>query len=327
MAALGSAIGQHVDRGRCRGSGACVVRADRRHLWRSEPGYASPARRCRREPAPRRRRRRARPSDAGGPGPRRPSRPAAREGPRAGGRSRRSRPDAPAGRAARPGRARRPPPRPRRRYDTLLRVAVTWTTNPLAGQSVTDGHHAALMAGEAASAFGGLAQRQLDALPDLKPRSAPVVDRRQPGRSGRSAAGRNRAGHGGGGVAARGGRGACRHCLAVLIGRGQDIRNGRHHHPWGEQQSALEPQRVLVVQRLLPPAPDDVLGDVDGHDVARRGPADVAHVVDHGLGDLPVRRGDHLQRHRDVAFLPLGHQSFGVLGFDVDGDGLEIGRP
>ena len=46
-------------------------------------------------------------------------------------------------------------------------------------------------------------------------------------------------------------------------------RHAGHHHARGEQQPALEPQRALVVQDLLPPVPDDVLGDVDGDDVAR----------------------------------------------------------
>ena len=45
--------------------------------------------------------------------------------------------------------------------------------------------------------------------------------------------------------------------------------HARHHHAGLEQQPALEAQRRLVVQQLLPPVPDDVLRDEHAHDVAR----------------------------------------------------------
>ena len=75
--------------------------------------------------------------------------------------------------------------------------------------------------------------------------------------------------------------------------------------PGREQQPALEPQRGLVVQQLLPPAPDDVLGDVDRDDAARVGLADLGGVLDDRADQLAVRRVQHLQRDAEVAALPL----------------------
>ena len=53
------------------------------------------------------------------------------------------------------------------------------------------------------------------------------------------------------------------------LGRPQLPRHARDHDARGEQQPGLEPQRALVVQDLLLPAAEDVLGDVDDDDVAR----------------------------------------------------------
>src|SRR4029079_14086512 len=47
--------------------------------------------------------------------------------------------------------------------------------------------------------------------------------------------------------------------LAADLGRPQLVRHGDHHHARGEQQPALEPQRRLVVEQLLPPVSDHVL--------------------------------------------------------------------
>ena len=82
-------------------------------------------------------------------------------------------------------------------------------------------------------------------------------------------------------------------------------RHARDHHAGLEQQPALEPQGALVVQEVLPPVADDVLGDVDADDVARAGPADAADVVEHRPGDLPVRRIHDDQVDADAAPLPL----------------------
>ena len=75
-----------------------------------------------------------------------------------------------------------------------------------------------------------------------------------------------------------------------------------------EQQPALEPQRALVVQQLLPPVTDDVLGHVDDDEVARAAAAQAAHVVEDRPGDLAVRRVEHLERHGDRAAVPLGRE-------------------
>ena len=56
---------------------------------------------------------------------------------------------------------------------------------------------------------------------------------------------------------------------SAALGRAQLPRHAGDHDTGREQQPALEPQRALVVQQLLPPVPDDVLGDVDHDDVAR----------------------------------------------------------
>ena len=82
--------------------------------------------------------------------------------------------------------------------------------------------------------------------------------------------------------------------------------------PGREQQPALEPQRGLVVQQLLPPAADDVLGDVDRDDAARVGLPDLGGVLDDRPDQLAVRRVQHLERHVDVALVPLLEQPVGV---------------
>ena len=65
--------------------------------------------------------------------------------------------------------------------------------------------------------------------------------------------------------------------------------NAGDHHPGSEQQPGFEPQGALVVQQVLPPVADDVLGDEHGDHVARAGPADLADVVEDGPGDVAVR--------------------------------------
>ena len=83
--------------------------------------------------------------------------------------------------------------------------------------------------------------------------------------------------------------------------------------PGREQQPALEPQRGLVVQQLLPPAADDVLRDVDGDDAARVGLLDLGGVVDDRPDQLAVRRVEHLERDVDVALVPLLQQPAGLV--------------
>ena len=78
--------------------------------------------------------------------------------------------------------------------------------------------------------------------------------------------------------------------------------------PGREQQPALEAQRGLVVQQLLPPAADDVLGDVDGDHAARVGVPDLGGVVDDRADQLAVGRVEDLERHVDVALVPLLQQ-------------------
>ena len=50
--------------------------------------------------------------------------------------------------------------------------------------------------------------------------------------------------------------------LLRRVGGAELPRHAGDHHAGLEQQPGLEPQRALVVQQLLPPVPDDVLGDV-----------------------------------------------------------------
>ena len=56
-------------------------------------------------------------------------------------------------------------------------------------------------------------------------------------------------------------------------------RHARDHHARLEQQPGLEPQRRLVVQQVLPPVADDVLGDEHADDVARPVGAQLLDVV------------------------------------------------
>ena len=55
-----------------------------------------------------------------------------------------------------------------------------------------------------------------------------------------------------------------------LVDAGGELpRHAGHHHARLEQQPALDPQRALVVQQVLPPLADHVLRDEDGDHVAR----------------------------------------------------------
>ena len=104
-------------------------------------------------------------------------------------------------------------------------------------------------------------------------------------------------------------------------------RHAGHHHAGGEEQPGPQPQRALVVQQLLPPVPDDVLGDVDRHEVARAARGGARDVVEDRPGDLAVRRVEDLQRHRDLAPLPLLLQRPRLVRVDGDRDRLEGRRP
>src|SRR4051812_24516513 len=78
------------------------------------------------------------------------------------------------------------------------------------------------------------------------------------------------------------------HAVLETLRRRELPRDRGHHHAGGEQEAALEPQRALVVQDLLPPVAEDVLGDVDGDEVARVAGADRLDVIDDRPRDLAV---------------------------------------
>ena len=107
------------------------------------------------------------------------------------------------------------------------------------------------------------------------------------------------------------------------LGGPQLVGHGDDHDTRGEEQAALEPQRRLVVEQLLPPAPDDVLRDVDRHDAARAGPADLLGVLHDRAHDLAVGRVQDLERDVEVPVVPLLQQPARGLGVDADVDRLE----
>ena len=72
--------------------------------------------------------------------------------------------------------------------------------------------------------------------------------------------------------------------------RRQLVRHARHHHTGHEQQPALQPQRALVVQQVLPPVPDDVLGDED--ETTSRGLAAVDRLTYLMIGRVISRYGE-----------------------------------
>ena len=82
--------------------------------------------------------------------------------------------------------------------------------------------------------------------------------------------------------------------------RPQLVGHAGHHHAGREQQSALQPQRGLVVQQLLPPAPDHVLRDEHRDDVARARAPDAADVATVG-GLSPGRATTGPSQARDPA--------------------------
>ncbi len=100
--------------------------------------------------------------------------------------------------------------------------------------------------------------------------------------------------------------------LLGAAGGAELIGHARDHDAGHEQQPALEPQRGLVVQQLLPPPAHDVLGDVDRDDVAGARLAELLDVADHGSHELAVGRVDDLERDRDLQVLPLLHQRLGL---------------
>ena len=145
--------------------------------------------------------------------------------------------------------------------------------HPLARQRVPDEHDPAVVAGHAVPAVGDRRRPASSRIRSVQSSSAGVhvsgsgsaAGVRRPGRLAGPrcrSRGRDRAGRG---------LGATR--LDPLRGR-QLPRHAGHHHPGLEQQPALEPQRALVVQQVLPPVPDHVLGDEDGDHVARGVAAD-----------------------------------------------------
>ena len=111
-------------------------------------------------------------------------------------------------------------------------------------------------------------------------------------------------------------------CLA-RPGRVELVRHARDHDAGHEQQSALESQRGLVVQQLLPPATHDVLGDVDRDDVARARLAELLDVAEHRSNQLAVGRVDDLERHRDLQLLPALHQLLGLGRVELDRQRLD----
>ena len=111
-------------------------------------------------------------------------------------------------------------------------------------------------------------------------------------------------------------------------GRGELPGHAGHHHARLEQQPALEPQRALVVQQVLPPAADHVLGDEDGDHVARRAPG-AATATKSRIGRVISRYGESMtvSGTGDLAPLPLRLDRPGVLLVHVDGHRGQRVRP
>src|SRR5437868_4289267 len=110
------------------------------------------------------------------------------------------------------------------------------------------------------------------------------------------------------------------------VRRVQLPRDASDHDAWLEQQPALQAQGALVVEELLPPVADDVLGDEHGDDVAGAPTADALDVGEDGPGDLPVRGIEDLQRDGDVERVPLVLKTLRLLRVHRDGHRLQGGR-
>ena len=110
----------------------------------------------------------------------------------------------------------------------------------------------------------------------------------------------------------------------VRPGRPQLIGHARDDHAWLQEKPGLQPERALVMKQLLPPVPEHVFGDEHGDNVARALPAQPAHVRHDGLGDVPVRRGDDGQRHRQVCGLPFFAEPRGLGVVHADRDRLDV---
>src|SRR5262245_44303596 len=72
-----------------------------------------------------------------------------------------------------------------------------------------------------------------------------------------------------------------------------------------EQEAALEHERTLVVQEVLPPVLDVQLGDDHVHERVRPPTLNIVDVGQHRTGELAAGRMDDLERHADPVFGPV----------------------
>src|SRR5215204_1196235 len=91
------------------------------------------------------------------------------------------------------------------------------------------------------------------------------------------------------------------------------VRDRDHDGAFPKEQPALEEQRALVVEDVLPPAADDELGNDDRDGVILVLTVDFVDVTNYWSDQLPVGRIDDLERYVEVELLPLKHDRRFVL--------------
>src|SRR5215470_19263652 len=90
-----------------------------------------------------------------------------------------------------------------------------------------------------------------------------------------------------------------------------------HYHPLAEEQRALDQQRGLVVQEVLPPASRHELGNHDRDHVRLAEREQVVDVVEERGEERAVRRGQHHQRDPESPLSPLLLELAGALGVEL----------
>src|SRR6266480_7311251 len=93
-----------------------------------------------------------------------------------------------------------------------------------------------------------------------------------------------------------------------------------------EDEGVLDAERRLVVQELVPPAPDDELGDDYRYDRVGRFRVELARILDQRPRHLAVGRVDRLERHVVDEVRPLIEDPHRLVVVDVERHRAKLGR-
>src|SRR5687767_10720525 len=95
---------------------------------------------------------------------------------------------------------------------------------------------------------------------------------------------------------------------------------------WLEQQGALDKERSLVVEQVVPPTGWHELGKHNGDVVLWPRRVQLLDVFQKWFQQRPVRRGQHLKRHPTTPFLPVPSKLLCRSRLDIDVNGAHVRR-